>query len=133
MVKVFVYGTLKQGHGNHVLLEDSRFLGPAITDKKFIMYRAGIPFVSKSHNTTNISGELYMVDDITLKMLDMLEGHPAWYKRETTKINYINNKGELQTTSAWLYFNEDIPNEAEVLNTGIYGSKGKENKFESLL
>ena len=130
---VFVYGTLKRGHGNHILLEKSEFLGPAETNDKYVMYQAGIPFVSKAFKETRISGEVYRVDELELNHLDLLEGHPTWYKREEIYVKYINNKGEVKTTKAWLYFNEQIPHQAEVLKTGIYGIKGEESKFKSLL
>jgi gamma-glutamylcyclotransferase (GGCT)/AIG2-like uncharacterized protein YtfP len=132
MKVVFVYGTLKRGHGNHVLLKDSDFLGPAITEDKFIMYQSGVPFVSKHHNMVVISGEAYKVDELTLNRLDMLEGHPTWYKREETPIKYINREGKIINTNAWLYFCDDIPSQAEVITTGIYGFK-KNNRFRTLL
>ena len=123
--KIFVYGTLKRGHGNHVLLKDSEFLGPALTVNKYVMYRAGIPYVSKSLELSGIMGELYSVDELSLNYLDMLEGHPTWYKREKIPIDYISNKGEIKQTDAWLYFNEQIPNSATVVKTGTYGKEEK--------
>jgi gamma-glutamylcyclotransferase (GGCT)/AIG2-like uncharacterized protein YtfP len=120
--KVFVYGTLKRGHGNHILLKNSKFLGVSKTRDKYIMYRSGIPFVSKSHSTTSIMGELYEVDELSLNYLDLLEGHPSWYKREMVSVGYLNEQGEFLNTNAWLYFNEDIPHNAQIVKTGIYGS-----------
>ena len=118
MEKVFVYGTLKRGHGNHVLLRGSDFLGPSLTKEIYTMYRSGIPFVSKSPGTTRVIGELYNVDELTLNHLDMLEGHPTWYKREQINVDYISNEGEMESTKAWLYFNEEIPAGATIVETG---------------
>jgi len=123
MEKVFVYGTLKRGHGNHILLQDSDFLGPALTNEKYTMYRSGIPFVSKLPDTTRVIGELYNVNKLTLNHLDMLEGHPTWYKREQIGIDYISNKGEIKNAKAWLYFNEQIPAGATIVETGTYGKR----------
>ena len=43
--KVFVYGTLKKGFGNHRFLRGSVFLGNARTNDHFALYESGIPFV----------------------------------------------------------------------------------------
>jgi len=87
------------------------------------MYKSGIPFVSKSPETTRVMGELYNVDELTLNYLDMLEGHPTWYKREQVGIDYISNKGEMGKVKAWLYFNEQIPSGATIVETGTYGKR----------
>jgi len=129
---VFVYGTLKSGFNNNILLSDSKLVGPGVTDDMYVMYEDGIPYVSKSSKQSQISGEIYLVDGHTLEDLDMLEGHPQWYKREKTKVTYFNTEGELITDYAWLYFNEHIPNRARLNNTGIYGHK-KSSRLNALL
>lgn len=132
METVFVYGTLKKAHGNHRLLKGSKYLGTGLTKNRYVMYEDGIPYVSKSFSLTNISGELYEVSGATLDSLDMLEGHPIWYKREKTIIKTIDKNGNIKLTNAWLYFNEMIPPGAKVNNIGIYGYKEK-SSFISLL
>ena len=132
METVFVYGTLKRAHGNHRLLADSKYIATGLTKSKFVMYEDGIPYVSKSFALTNISGELYEVSKATLDNLDMLEGHPIWYKREKTIIKTIDKNGNVKLINAWLYFNEMIPPNAKINNIGIYGYKEK-SKFISLL
>ena len=132
METVFVYGTLKRAHGNHRLLKGSKYLGTGLTRNRYVMYEDGIPYVSKSFSLTNISGELYEVSGATLDNLDMLEGHPIWYKREKTIIKTIDKNGNIKLTNAWLYFNEMIPPTAKVNNIGIYGYQEK-SKFISLL
>ena len=77
MHKVFVYGTLKQGHGNNRLLEGSLFCGKAITNNTFKMYDGGFPYVVDDNTIGGnypVIGEVYEVDDATLKRLDGLEG-----------------------------------------------------------
>ena len=90
-MKVFVYGTLRKELGNHYLLQDSVFLGNAITNETYVMLESSlgrsIPYVVKPNKitkdiTTFVQGEVYEVDDLTLAHLDRLEGHPGWYKRE---------------------------------------------------
>ena len=97
---LFVYGTLKKGFSNHHLLYWAEFAGAAKTLEKYSLYESGIPFVFKSESVSHIYGELYKVDELTLKIIDRLEGHPEWYRRE--EIEVITEK-EVNVT-AWLYF-----------------------------
>tara|TARA_R100001015_G_C4607400_1_gene162500 strand:+ start:152 stop:505 length:354 start_codon:yes stop_codon:yes gene_type:complete len=100
MELVFVYGTLRKGHGNHKLIEGGRFMGSGLTVKKYAMYSRGIPFVSEDEPVSRIKGEVYEVSKPMLRLLDMLEGHPAWYERKKTIVKIGQKK-----VKAWLYFN----------------------------
>ena len=97
---VFVYGTLKEGYGNHYLLEKSIKVSKATTMDKYGMYESGIPYVIKSENTTQIKGEVYLVDTQTFSNLDILEGHPIAYRREKIKVLLDDNR----KATAWIYF-----------------------------
>ena len=103
---VFVYGSLKQGYGNHRLLEDSKFLGKYITrDADFYMISLhSFPGVLKTEGGEgfSISGELYEIDDATLKNLDILEGNGHFYKRELVEVLSFSEK-------AWMYVLMDMP------------------------
>ena len=102
MELIFVYGTLRKGFHNHRLLKNSTFIGKGRTKKKYKMTVNGIPFVSEKEGISHIVGEVYEVDEKTLKRLDILESHPDWYERKKVKIILENGK-EIE---AWLYFNE---------------------------
>lgn len=87
---VFVYGTLKKGEGNDYLLKDSEFLGEAWTDEEFLFCGQGFPRAIRVTDSrrekvatlmARILGEVYVVDDEVLRLLDGLEGHPYMYKR----------------------------------------------------
>ena len=83
MHKVFVYGTLKKGHGNHerLLASNSKFIGNACTEPIFTMlHLGGFPGIVLGGHTP-IKGELFEVDAETLARLDHLEGHPNFYQR----------------------------------------------------
>ncbi|MDZ7697722.1 MAG: gamma-glutamylcyclotransferase family protein [Deltaproteobacteria bacterium] len=117
---VFLYGTLKRGFGNHHFLDGSRFLGKAITKKKYALYVSGIPFVIENEPVSQISGEVYEVDEDTLARLDRLEGHPDWYCRKW--INLIMERGSLndveKVNEAWIYF---FPHKEGVLvKSGVF-------------
>lgn len=77
----FVYGTLKKGHGNNVLLNKSEYIGEAVTKEKFVMTDGGFPYVLRPEDMSNempvghILGEIYRVDDPeTVQSLNWLEG-----------------------------------------------------------
>ena len=95
---VFVYGTLRKGFRNHYLLSSSKFIGYGMTKDKYSLYADGIPYVVKIPNT-QIKGEVYEVDKNTLDVLDDLEGHPDFYRRELVDV-IVNRK----TIQAWIYF-----------------------------
>lgn len=80
-MKVFVYGSLMQGYGNHHRLESASFLGEAITPATFTMlHLGGFPGIVKKGNDS-IRGEVYEVDHATSVDLDRLEGHPNFFRR----------------------------------------------------
>jgi len=101
---VFVYGTLKQGYGNHYVMQEAggKFIGKAMTlDDFYIMGGGGIPYVIESDDkekSSAICGELYKVKNF--EPLDTLEGHPSFYRREL--IEAVKENGEI--VDAWMYF-----------------------------
>ena len=104
--KVFVYGSLKNGYGNHSLLNGSEFINIATTVDKFIMIDLGaFPAVidfGNDNDRNTISGELYLVNDTVLERLDQLEGHPDWYQRRVVN---INNNGDNE--NAYMYIMQE--------------------------
>jgi gamma-glutamylaminecyclotransferase len=99
---VFVYGTLRQGQWNHHFLESSRFVGMAKTKERFALYGTGIPFLSRRKAISQVTGEVYAVDDATLERLDELEGHPDGYRREQADV--VLEDGTV--LKAWIYFHD---------------------------
>ncbi len=101
--KIFVYGTLKRGFCNHMLLENAKFLGeattkgcyPLIAPKVWYPYLIDAPGEGK-----RVKGELYEVDLPTLKKIDRLEEYPRYYTRKTIEV--IDEKG--QSHKAIAYF-----------------------------
>lgn len=87
MTKVAVYGSLRKGMGNHVLLEGSKFLGNDVVQGS--MYSlGGFPGCHNHDPEDTIHIEVYEVDDDTLQSLDWLEGvdeecpEAGMYRRE---------------------------------------------------
>lgn len=95
-IKVFVYGTLKKGFRNHHYLEG--FKGKQAFAPGIDLHKGEAPFPYAKRGERTAIGELYEIDEETFKMLDRLEGHPRFYKREETRI-----VGEEIDTIAWIY------------------------------
>ena len=111
---VFVYGTLKRGHGrnNFMRPQGSQFLGETKTLPLYTMHNLGSFPAIVAQGTTAISGEVYEVDEKTLDILDQIEGNPNFYRRELIHTDF----GE-----AWAYF---LPAgrviENEIIRTGVW-------------
>lgn len=101
MNNVFVYGTLKQGYGNNVLLRKATFIGPAISLRPhFRMLDGGYPYLFTGGESF-VSGELYSVTDPEFRRLDGLEGYPTHYTREVHQFH----TERLAVYDAWVYLN----------------------------
>jgi gamma-glutamylcyclotransferase (GGCT)/AIG2-like uncharacterized protein YtfP len=80
--RVFVYGTLKRGHGNHEqFLKNAYFAGECATPPHFEMIAASFPVILTADPCKAVAGELYHVDDEVLARLDALERVPTSYRR----------------------------------------------------
>ena len=76
---VFVYCTLKRGHGNHHWLIDAPFLGESVLPD-VVLHDLG-PFPMAVPGEGSVRGEVYAVDAAGLARLDRLEGYPRLYYR----------------------------------------------------
>lgn len=91
---VGVYGTLRQGYGNHRLLQEptTEFVGTGRTVETLVLQQAGIPYVSREkvnrpgYKGSKVVIEVYKVTPTTLRRLDSLEGHPDWYFRAVVPV-----------------------------------------------
>lgn len=91
--RVFVYGTLKKGIHNHRLLASSDFIGNAYTLDTFKMFHVGFPVIKFSDHpdAKSVYGEVYDVDDETLKRLDSLESEGHMYDRKQINVMLDND------------------------------------------
>lgn len=114
LIKVFVYGTLKRGYGNHRLLQGrSMYVQDDCIDGNLFdlqYYPCAQPGDGVIH------GEVYMVGPNTLAALDRLEGHPVYYQRRTVRTKFGGHE-------AWVYFMEKLPQHATPLPEGIWPAK----------
>lgn len=111
VIKVFVYGTLKRGEGNHRLLaQGCLFIGDDTIKAK--LFDLG-HFPAIQQGTDVVQGEVYMVGPNTLRRLDALEGHPNFYKREV--VTTLNKKHDV-----WAYFMPEMVYKARHLPEGVW-------------
>ena len=79
-MNVLVYGSLRQGFGNHELLKDSKFIGSGWASG-WRMYSLGaFPMITPGVGAIYV--EAYEINDVTLAHLDALEGYPYFYNRK---------------------------------------------------
>jgi gamma-glutamylaminecyclotransferase len=86
--KVFVYGSLRKGFGNHILLKDCEYVGDAWALQYAMQHLTHFPsaFVDYFTQGARIFGEVYEITNEILQRLDHLEGHPDFYKRQEIQI-----------------------------------------------
>lgn len=100
--KLFVYGTLMSMFGNHRLLKEASYVGRFLVDGS--LYGFGIPGFTVNKDpedpSIGVTGELYLVDEETLKACDRLEGHPVHYRR--IEVDAVSEDGSNKETT-WVY------------------------------
>ena len=91
MNKLFVYGTLKKQHSRNNILNAASFIKEIKSLPNYTMIDLGaFPGILDS-GINVIFGELYEVDDSTLEMCDLIEGHPNFYTRKFIKLEFDIN------------------------------------------
>ena len=95
-MKVFIYGSLKIGfHNNYILHQVGAIKRHDVVTREpdFELISLGsFPGLLHKYPGYLIFGELWDVDDEGITVLDRLEGHPNFYKRETISLLDINDK-----------------------------------------
>jgi gamma-glutamylcyclotransferase (GGCT)/AIG2-like uncharacterized protein YtfP len=85
--EVFVYGSLKRGGRLHRYLERAEFLGAGATEPGWTLYNVGaFPAMVREEGTAGVIGEVFRVDEETLRRLDAVERVPALYRREPVRL-----------------------------------------------
>ncbi|HEY1697927.1 MAG TPA: gamma-glutamylcyclotransferase family protein [Polyangiaceae bacterium] len=85
-MRVFVYGTLLSGEGNHRQLRGARRLYVRRTEPRYTLVSLGRFPALLEDGTTSVVGEVYEVDDELLSQLDRFEGVPTLYRRERVQL-----------------------------------------------
>lgn len=104
---VAVYGTLRQGQGNHGRINQDPICEAQFHHKKMFSL-GGFPIVIQTDEETDtVVAEVYALDEKQLASCDRLEGHPDWYERKIV----ANIQGELvpdgKVHPVWMYIMPD--------------------------
>lgn len=114
---VFVYGTLKRGGSNHGRLSGQTYVGNARTDQGATLYSlgnwqdgrggaGGYPgLVYSPMDTSGVTGELWYVDNTTLKCLDELEGvvEGLYIRENAVLVEWPESLSATEAAKAQLY------------------------------
>ncbi|XP_026121025.1 gamma-glutamylaminecyclotransferase C isoform X1 [Carassius auratus] len=106
MSRVFVYGTLKKGQPNFMMLDAANgraeFLARARTVDRYplvIATKYNIPFLlNVPGKGQRVHGEIYSVDQQMMHFLDRFEGCPEMYQRTTVQLEVQDGDGEGENT-----------------------------------
>ena len=85
-VRLFVYGSLKEGEANHPLLAGAESCGAAVTEAGFELVDLGPYPGLVAGGRGAVAGELYRVGATVLARLDAFEGHPAFFRRSPIRL-----------------------------------------------
>jgi gamma-glutamylcyclotransferase (GGCT)/AIG2-like uncharacterized protein YtfP len=106
---VFVYGTLKQGFGNHRVMHMDALHPPRLLCRNAVTKEASYNFISCSPHggfpylqkggCHSVLGEVWMVSEESMSHLDSLEGVPSHYTRERIAVQSIHD-----TRDEWVCF-----------------------------
>ena len=99
--RVAVYGSLRQGMGNHGLLRSARFVGRFWTAPAYTMRSLGYFPGMIDGGDTAILCEVYDVDDNTFDRLDVLESNGRYYERQ--RLPLVSDDPTAADTLAWVY------------------------------
>jgi gamma-glutamylcyclotransferase (GGCT)/AIG2-like uncharacterized protein YtfP len=115
-MRIFVYGTLRNGEHNHHYVSENlvNYLGVYKTVEKYYMIQNtgySFPYVVPSHlleldeKPVEITGEVYEITKEGLEKIDLLEGVPDHYMREVITVQ--SNEGN-QKAQAFVYLMKDM-------------------------
>jgi gamma-glutamylcyclotransferase (GGCT)/AIG2-like uncharacterized protein YtfP len=117
-----VYGTLKRGYGNNVLIRDWEFVGETRISG-FKMYSMGFPMIF--HGEGEITIEVFRIPENrpeALRRVDALEGYVEGRDDNTF---YIRETVDTEFGPAFIYVgaNENRTTHLPLIEDGIWGRK----------
>ena len=137
-IRVFVYGSLKQGHGNHSLLQRSNaeLIGRDTIRGPYIMYNLSNAFpavarfpASEKRLKRRVYGEVYEGNQEMLNALDWLESNGRFYTRQKVRTEHLN-------LNVWCYFVPDVfnaQNNHEIVSSGCWKpSEDERNRWPEM-
>ncbi len=108
---LFVYGTLMNGMNHHSKIKHLQFVGKGETQDDFYMASLtcdSYPIITTEkidsfQTPTKIKGEIYQIDEETLKKIDNFESHPNYYTRHLINVVMESTDDFELTVDAYCY------------------------------
>ena len=116
MPYLFAHGTLREGGRNNNLVTDAVSLGNAVTEQDFAMYIIKEKPVVTTLPRTRIKGEVYVVTDEVLTVIDRFQGHPRINKRDLVPVRLEDGN----VVETWLYFHILPLRDSVLVESGDY-------------
>lgn len=126
---VFVYGTLMKGGMNHFLMQyhKAQFIDSATTSfHKFNMISIGEDFPGIVTGNGAIVGEVYMIDEKTLPVLDRLEGYPDFYNRIVIPVDGMTERKRYNAI-VYVLSQKFLNNDSERIESDLIKAEDSEN------
>jgi gamma-glutamylaminecyclotransferase len=114
-MRIFVYGTLKEGCSANHLLREAEFIGEAATHPRYHIYDIeGFPGMVVGEDSDNgVHGEVYEVEErCVVEDLDEYEIEGSLFKREEIELN------DGSKASAYLYLHDVFAE--DIIQNGIW-------------
>lgn len=105
---IAVYGSLRQGFGNHRIIQAYPMVATGKVEP-YSMYdiaMGGFPAIvqtARPDQLDEVEVEVYEVDDEGLASVDRLEGHPNFYERHREYVKIRDGASNEDALCAWLY------------------------------
>jgi gamma-glutamylaminecyclotransferase len=123
---LFVYGTLKEGFGNHHINAGTRVPGEYVTLQAHGLYIVGphrYPWlVDSDARGLPVRGQLFRVDAAALARMDVLEqvDEPGWYTRHIIQVREVNdaNTARAAPLRAYVYFGDAKALHSQTVHAG---------------
>jgi gamma-glutamylaminecyclotransferase len=118
--RVFVYGTLKRGHGNYRVMQEARgrFIGEGRLEGALLFNLGPFPGVKLIEGgISSVRGEVFEVPPEGLRRLDRLEGHPTFYRRQEVEVRLSDGT----STTAWVYEYQGRVEMGDLVEDGEWG------------
>ena len=128
MKKVAVYGSLRQGLGNHnYFLKNAKYLGEFKTEPIYSLYSLGGYPGLKENGSTSVTMEVYEVNEQEADAIDRLEGYSS--NREST----FYDKKQIETPygKAGVYIYVNNISKDRLVKSGDWKNYMNETQLES--
>jgi gamma-glutamylaminecyclotransferase len=86
-IRLFVYGTMMTGQRDHATLDSAQLVGPARTEPRYTLVDVGVYAALLADGRTAIEGELYMIGQAELALVDRSCQVPYLFQRLTVALS----------------------------------------------